>query len=277
MTGVITSNNVLYGAIGTYRTITDVTVDGASVVSGNIASIDLSGKVDKESGKGLSTEDYTSADKSKLQNIASGAEVNVQSDWDEDDDTSDAYILNKPSVVTLAGVSGVEVGSESTYNSHYINWEESNGDRLNLSINEEKDSIAVNVYDATEDSWSTAGLVSLEDESTTVDVSFAGASQTSITAYKCGKIVSFSLSFSNASKFTTATGSDVIGTLPENFRPRHEEVIPMNIRTSGTWTSATYYSCVLNISTNGAMTLRGKATEIQACQYLRGSVIFLSI
>lgn len=304
MTGVITSNNVLYGTIGAYRTINDVTVDGVSVVSGHIANIDLSGKVDKESGKGLSTEDYTSSDKSKLQDIAPGAEVNVQSDWNEDDETSDAYILNKPDitilenvqsdwneadntsdayilnkpdVVTLSGVNGVEVGAESTYNSHYINWEESNGDRLNLSISEDKDSISINIYDAVEDSWATAGLVSLEDKSATVNVSFAGASQTSITARKCGKIVSFPINFSNSSKFTTATGSDVIGTLPENFRPRHEEIIPLNIRSSGTWSSATYYSCVLDIATNGSMTLRGKATEIQACQHLRGSVIFLSV
>lgn len=37
----------------------------------------LNGKVDAESGKGLSTNDYTSAEKSKLSGIASGAQVNV--------------------------------------------------------------------------------------------------------------------------------------------------------------------------------------------------------
>lgn len=37
----------------------------------------LNGKVDKVSGKGLSTEDYSSAEKTKLGNIESGAEVNV--------------------------------------------------------------------------------------------------------------------------------------------------------------------------------------------------------
>jgi hypothetical protein len=37
----------------------------------------LSGKVDVVSGKGLSTNDYTSAEKSKLSGIASGAQVNV--------------------------------------------------------------------------------------------------------------------------------------------------------------------------------------------------------
>lgn len=37
----------------------------------------LSGKVDVESGKGLSSNDYTSTEKTKLANIASGAQVNV--------------------------------------------------------------------------------------------------------------------------------------------------------------------------------------------------------
>lgn len=59
---------------------------------------DLSGKVDKETGKGLSTNDYTTADKDKLAGIAAGAEVNVQSDWNEADSTADDYIKNKPTI-----------------------------------------------------------------------------------------------------------------------------------------------------------------------------------
>jgi hypothetical protein len=59
---------------------------------------DISGKVDKVSGKGLSTNDYTTAEKTKLAGIASGAEVNVQSDWNETNTSSDAYIKNKPTI-----------------------------------------------------------------------------------------------------------------------------------------------------------------------------------
>lgn len=40
-------------------------------------NIDTSNKVDKENGKGLSTNDYTTADKNKLTSIAAGAQVNV--------------------------------------------------------------------------------------------------------------------------------------------------------------------------------------------------------
>lgn len=43
---------------------------------------------------------YTDAEVSKLSGIATGAEVNVQSDWNETNSSSDAYILNKPTIPT---------------------------------------------------------------------------------------------------------------------------------------------------------------------------------
>lgn len=61
-------------------------------------SVDLSGYVEKVNGKGLSTNDYTTAEKTKLSGIASGAEVNVQSDWNINTTTSDSYIKNKPTI-----------------------------------------------------------------------------------------------------------------------------------------------------------------------------------
>ena len=53
-------------------------------------------KVDKVEGKGLSENDFTDALKDKLDGVSEGAEVNVQSDWDETNSSSDAYIANKP-------------------------------------------------------------------------------------------------------------------------------------------------------------------------------------
>lgn len=58
----------------------------------------VSGKVDKVEGKGLSTNDYTNADKSKLDNIESGAQANVQSDWNQSDSSADDFIKNKPTI-----------------------------------------------------------------------------------------------------------------------------------------------------------------------------------
>lgn len=58
-------------------------------------------KVDKVFGKGLSTNDYTTEEKQKLSGIATGAEVNVQSDWEVTDISSNAFIKNKPVIPTL--------------------------------------------------------------------------------------------------------------------------------------------------------------------------------
>ena len=55
-------------------------------------------KVDKVDGKSLSTEDFTSTYKEKLDSIEDNAEVNVQSDWNISDTTSDAFIKNKPNI-----------------------------------------------------------------------------------------------------------------------------------------------------------------------------------
>lgn len=57
--------------------VTEVFVDGVSAVSDGTASIDLTGKVDKEQGKGLSSNDYTAGEKAKLANIEAGAQVNA--------------------------------------------------------------------------------------------------------------------------------------------------------------------------------------------------------
>ena len=45
-----------------------------------------------------SDNNFSNADKSKLDGIAAGAEVNVQADWNEADSSSDAYIANKPTI-----------------------------------------------------------------------------------------------------------------------------------------------------------------------------------
>lgn len=86
-------------------------------------------KVDKIAGKGLSQEDFTTDEKTKLFGIEEGAEVNVQSDWEQTDDTADDYIKNKPE--TLAGngentlVENPTTGTETTLNVALLNIYES--------------------------------------------------------------------------------------------------------------------------------------------------------
>ena len=58
-------------------------------------------KVNKVDGKGLSTNDFTTAEKNKLAGIGAGAEKNVQPDWERSDSTKDDFIKNKTHYKTV--------------------------------------------------------------------------------------------------------------------------------------------------------------------------------
>lgn len=83
----------------------------------------LSGKVDKVEGKGLSTNDLTNTLKSNYDtaythsqstHAPSNAQKNVQSDWNQTDNTKDDYIKNKPTIPTLRPTIELEVASLTT-------------------------------------------------------------------------------------------------------------------------------------------------------------------
>lgn len=91
----------------------------------------LGNKVDKVSGKGLSTNDFTNELRQKLVTIEGNVQANwnqtdetkpdyivnkpnldnigVQSDWNEDDVTSPSYIKNKPTIPSSPDLNGYEV------------------------------------------------------------------------------------------------------------------------------------------------------------------------
>ncbi len=82
----------------------------------------LNGKVDKVTGKVLSTNDYTDADKNKLADIAAGAEVNVQPDWNQTDNTKDDYIKNKPTSLPASDVSAwAKASAKPSYTASEVN------------------------------------------------------------------------------------------------------------------------------------------------------------
>lgn len=85
--------NVTKSALGIDNV--DNTADTDKPIS-TAAQTALDGKVDKITGKGLSEANFTDAEKTKLAGIAAGAEVNVQSDWNQGDTTADDFIKNKP-------------------------------------------------------------------------------------------------------------------------------------------------------------------------------------
>ena len=68
-------------------------------------------KIDKEEGKQLSDENFTSELKEKLESLNINAKDNVQSDWDETDNNSDAFILNKPDA--LKNPSSLKFGNKT--------------------------------------------------------------------------------------------------------------------------------------------------------------------
>lgn len=73
----------------------DVLRNGFDKTNQNFTEL-YNGKVDKIAGQGLSENNFTDADKAKLDGIEAGAEVNVQADFLETDPTADSFILNKP-------------------------------------------------------------------------------------------------------------------------------------------------------------------------------------
>ena len=65
----------------------------------------ISNKVDKVAGKGLSTEDYTTSEKSKLAGIEAGAEVNPTST----DNLSEGSVNKYDQIVSLLAGAGIQV------------------------------------------------------------------------------------------------------------------------------------------------------------------------
>ncbi len=71
----------------------------------------LDTKIDTVTSKGLSANDYTTAEKTKLSGIATGAEVNVQADWKQNDTVADNFIKNKPTIPAAANGSETKLAA----------------------------------------------------------------------------------------------------------------------------------------------------------------------
>ena len=65
----------------------------------------LGKKVDKVTGKGLSSNDFTNELRTKLVNLVG----NVQPNWNQNDPTKPDYIVNKPEIPESPDLSGYEV------------------------------------------------------------------------------------------------------------------------------------------------------------------------
>ena len=106
LSGINTGDQDLTGLSHTNRAALDL-VSGTNTGDQNLSGLAtttsvttaLGLKVDKVSGKELSTNDYTDAEKTKLTGIATGANVNVQPDWNQVTNTADDFIKNKPAII----------------------------------------------------------------------------------------------------------------------------------------------------------------------------------
>lgn len=87
-----TDYDVSWTTVSGGGSVNDVTVDGTSIVDDGVAELETATQL----RDGL----MTAIDKQKLDGIASGAEVNVQSNWSQSDSTADDFIKNKPTIPT---------------------------------------------------------------------------------------------------------------------------------------------------------------------------------
>lgn len=94
-------------ADGTMSDYIPIGVDGQNVdlSSGENLETALGNKVDKVTGKGLSTEDYTTAEKTKLNGIQQGAQVNP---------TNVSELTNDAGYITSSAISGLESTTNKT-------------------------------------------------------------------------------------------------------------------------------------------------------------------
>lgn len=83
-----------------------VTIPVGDLVSGLQTEIDSNNPLNADYlTDGTTNKVYTATEQSKLSGIEAGAEVNVQADWNESDNTADDYIKNKPTLGTMAAES----------------------------------------------------------------------------------------------------------------------------------------------------------------------------
>lgn len=128
---------------------------------------------------GTTNKVYTATEQSKLSGIEAGAEVNVQSDWNQSDNTADDYIKNKPTIPAA------QIQSD---------WNQ--GD--NTALDYIKNKPAVHSIPA----GGNAGQVLKKTSATDYDVNWANASETLPSAY-CTTSGSTSAKKANCSLYVT--------------------------------------------------------------------------
>ena len=107
---------------------------------------------------------FSDNDKNKLDGIEAGAQVNVQSDWEENDSSDDAYIKNKPSKKRVYAGQNISITEDtngftisSSYTQEQADWNEA--DSSDPAFIKNKPTIPTATSDLTNDS----GFITLND------------------------------------------------------------------------------------------------------------------
>ena len=127
-----------YNDLSDKPTIPDLSEVNAAVAANTEAiqanTTAIQSKVDKVNGKQLSTEDYTTEDKTKLAGIAAGAEVNVNADWNATE--GDAQILNKPDLTKYNNLPTWVFDASALYTEEGDDYITVHGNKKNLQTGE---------------------------------------------------------------------------------------------------------------------------------------------
>ena len=167
--------------------------------------------VQKETGKGLSTNDYTTTEKNKLAGIESGAQVNVKPDWNAAAGNA-AEILNKPNYATDANFDiddSYEAVTDTTgKNPANEGWYERSGTSPNYTYTKTEDTtpasgktyytgptyvITLQLLDQNNTAMGAAKTIDLPLESVVVSGSYDSVNKKVILTLKDGSTVEFSV------------------------------------------------------------------------------------
>lgn len=170
-------------AVATHNTNNAAHADIREALNGKQATLSTAQLAAVNSG-------MTSADKTKLDGIQNGAEANVQSDWNESDADSDAFIKNKPTIPTVPTQTSAFTNDGSDGTSTYVEADELATVATSGNYNDldNKPTIPTKTSDLQNDSTFqtaaqlTAGLATKEDVGTNETLTIATADWAALTS-----------------------------------------------------------------------------------------------
>ena len=202
----------------------------------------------------------TSLERTKLTNVSDNAEVNVQANWSESDNTSDAFIQNKPALAPSTAEQNVQ-----------SNWNET--DNTSDTFIQNKPTISANTnttYDLTvQDSGDNAIIRLTDSDATNDDLTLIAGNNVTLTPNAANVTIDVSLSTGAVADGATTltTGDQVFDYLADFARTDIEETFTNNVIVQGdltvSGTTTTINTTQLNIG-DSLITLNSDLAAVTA-------------